>query len=612
MVVLMVTLYLRVSMRRPNGFSANLGLLKSGLAGALALAMIVACSDSTSPVQGPDGVIRVRVNSVGPEYSDAEKDAMDAAADLSASSFMSIGMSPISRNLMASASAALSSAGCGSGSEFTGYVKSRAVFAPEQIPVYAPFPVKEDGFMPDMPIGFSFSFYGKSYDRVNIYSNGLLVFGPAPSLTDGFPTAGILPSGLNPNNVIAFAWTDWSPGVVQDGIRYETRGAAPKRKYIVQFNDVPEFASGQALGSVKSTSGRVTVQVVLSEGSNDITVYTKSMSLTNSKHKYTQGIENGDGTDAKLDSILIPNNNLLVPRRAVFFPGINLTEDAVQFSLIPSAKDEQAPSIAAPADVSKGNDPGLASAVVAVGSPVASDNCSEAKVSSVRSDGAALDAPYPVGHTTITWTATDAAGNKASATQTVEVLDIEAPVFAPSAQSALRVNATSPAGAVVSFGVNVTDNVGVVSQSCEPASGSVFSAGNHEVTCSASDAAGNIGYKSFPVIVVSARQQMESLMDILRGLPNGTAQPLINQLRSAYSQQGNECKKMDDFMHLLSKKESNIESDMISITSAATDIIGALGCEVTASESAPAPSAPAPSAPAPRPANPSGKKVLNQ
>src|SRR5215210_5307184 len=289
MVVFMVTLYLRVSMRRSTGFSANYSLLKSGLAGALLLAAIVACSDTQSPTEGANGVIRVRVNSVGPELSDAEKEAMAVPADESESALMSARMAPLSSNLLASASAALSSA-CGGGSEFTGYVKSKVAFLPEATPTYAPFPIFDDKWLPDMPIGFSFSFYGKTYDKLNIYSNGLVVFGPAPASSDGFPTGGMIAAVANPNSAISFAWSDWSPQLVQDGIRYETRGSAPNRKYILQFVDVPEFASGQTSTNIKSTSGRVTVQLVLSEGSNDITIYTSKMSLTNSSHRYTQGI----------------------------------------------------------------------------------------------------------------------------------------------------------------------------------------------------------------------------------------------------------------------------------------------------------------------------------
>lgn len=594
-------------MRRSTGFSTYFSLLKSGSAAALALATIVSCSDSTSPTEGLDGVIRIKVASVGVDVPDSLKQALSAefAGNLMSASIMSA-----SPSLPAVASLTSSSCSVGGSGAFAGYMESRVEFNPEQIPSIAPFPLKADGYIPDsfVPLGFNFSFHGKTYDKVNVYSNGFLLFGSPPPLpADGYFKGGMIPAGGNPNNIIALAWTDWSPELVPDGIRFETRGTAPNRKFILQFNNVPEYASTSKVGAIKPGVGYLMAQVVLYEGSNDIVLYTNTMNLTNSSNRFTQGIENGDGTLAMYDSIQNPNTGVWSPRVAKFFTGIRLTNDAVKFSLA-SSKDEQVPSITAPSNVSgKGNDPGLASAMVAVGTPVASDNCGDVNVTSARSDGAAIDAPYPVGLTTITWTATDAAGNTASATQTVEVLDIEPPVydagvFALSAQSALRVNATSPAGAFVTFDLNPTDNVGVVSESCEPASGTVFSAGNHDVVCSAKDAAGNTGYKSFSVFVVNAQLQMEDLMTILRRLPNGTAQPLINQLKSASRGRGNECKKMDDFMHLLSVKASEIgEEDMAAITSAAQDIIGALGCAASASDGGAAPESPTHKTPAPSP-----------
>jgi len=588
MVVFMVTLYLRVSMRRSIGFSAKLSLLKSGLAGALVLATIVACYDNGSPTGATNGVIRVRVNAIGEALSDSAKEAMALAESESASAFLSVPMAPISRNVLASASAALSSASCGgSGGEFLGYAKSKVAFVPEQVPVYAPFPYLEDQVIPNMPIGFNFSFYGQTHTTVNIYTNGFLQFGPAPSATsNGFPNGLVIPSALSPNNVLALAWSDLSPHLVQDGIRYETRGAAPNRKYIVQFLDVPEFASGQTSTALKANWGSVMVQVVLSEGSNDITIYTKKMSLMNSNHKYTQGIENAGGTEALFDIIQNPTTLVWSNRVAKFFSKISLTDDAVLFSPIASAatKDLEAPSIAAPANVIQGNDPGLASAVVAVASPVASDNCSPVTLSSVRSDGAVLNAPYPVGVTTITWTAKDEALNSSSASQTITVEDREAPVFGPSAQSFaqsfITVNATSPSGAVVNYSVNVTDNVKVTSLSCEPASGSVFSAGSHDVSCTASDAAGNSSSMSFSVMVIGAREQIEILMHDVAELPlkNGAANPLINQLRAALNESGNECKKVSDFIDMVSKKVTNA-SDAAELIESAYDIMRALGCE---------------------------------
>lgn len=94
-----------------------------------------------------------------------------------------------------------------------------------------------------------------------------------------------------------------------------------------------------------------------------------------------------------------------------------------------TVEDHEAPVITCPANVTQGNDPGTCSATVNPGSPTASDNCGSTTVTGTRSDGQALDAPYPKGTTTITWTATDSSGNHSSCTQTITVVDNEAPTF---------------------------------------------------------------------------------------------------------------------------------------------------------------------------------------
>ncbi len=569
-------------MRRSTLFVASLSPLKAAFAGALALAMMVACSDSTSPVKGvQDGLSFI--NMVVPDSLKQALSAQDAANSFVQGSSTNLlsGSAHLSASVLATPAAPAALAACGGGgSGFAGYTESRFTFdSLEAVPskVVPRDSIKDDGITL-IPVGFSFSFYGNTYDKVNVYSNGFVTFGVPDISADGFYRGGVIPSSSKPNNLIAFAWMDWSPQAVADGIRYETRGTAPNRKFILQFTDVPEYHS----------TGRLTSQLVLSEGSNDITVYTTKMTISNSGNRYTQGIENADGTNALYDSIQVALTGQWVPRRSTFFSGISLTNDAIRFSLV-SVKDVEKPSITAPESITQGNDPGLATAVVAVGSPVASDNCGDVKISSVRSDGAAIDAPYPVGITTITWTATDAAGNSSSATQTVTVLDVEAPVFVeaptfgPTASSDLRVNATSPSGAVVTFGVNVTDNVKVTSLKCDPASGSTFPVGTTNAVCIASDAAGNTSSKSFTVVVVGAKEQIALLTAMIReelNLTNGTALPLINQLNSAASDGGNSCQKMTVFLNLLSKKSSTISTqDMDMMIAAATDIMGALGCD---------------------------------
>lgn len=540
---------------------------------------------------GSDGVIRVKVNTVEIVIPDSVKQAQ--AAQVGATSMVPIGPSMTVLSSPVSSVATVAAPSCGSGGGFAGYTKSQVPFAPEAIPNIAPYPLNDDGFIPDknVPLGFSFSFEGNTYDKVNVYMNGFLLFGPAPSLTAGYPDAQSIAATSNPNNILALAWTDWSPQLVPDGIRYETRGTAPNRRFILQFTNVPEYYSASKVGAIVAGAGRLMSQVVLSEGSNDITIYTNTMTVTNSKHFVTQGIENALGTAATYDSVLNVVTGIRSQRVRNFF---NLQNDAVRFSLI-QTKDEEKPTITAPDNITTGNDPGLASAVVAVSSPVASDNCQGVKVSSVRSDGAAIDAPYPVGVTTITWTATDAAGNAVSVTQTITVLDIEAPVFGPSAQSVLMVNATSPSGAVVDYQFTVTDNVAVTSLTCtigilgatSKPSGSTFPIGSWPVTCTASDAAGNRKSLSFDVTVLDAQAQMENLIQYILdlGMSDGTTNPLVNQLQAAFGSSVSDnhvaCVKMNDFIGMVSKKGREIPFGSSGyMTTEATRMIAVLGCSM--------------------------------
>ena len=109
--------------------------------------------------------------------------------------------------------------------------------------------------------------------------------------------------------------------------------------------------------------------------------------------------------------------------------------------------------------------------------------------------GPASGTVFPLGTTTVTCTASDTAGNTGENSFEVMVRDTTAPtVTAPGAQEA---EATSGAGAVVTFDTSASDVVdGEVSTTCVPASGSTFALGSVEVVCSATDAAGNTGYAS--------------------------------------------------------------------------------------------------------------------
>ncbi len=150
------------------------------------------------------------------------------------------------------------------------------------------------------------------------------------------------------------------------------------------------------------------------------------------------------------------------------------------------------PTITAPATVLVNANGGSCAATnVALGTPVTADNCT---VVSVTNNA---PASYPVGNTIVTWTATDASGLTATATQTVTVADIQAPVVtAPSniitTADAGVCNATRAVGAATAAdNCGVGTPVGVRSDAL--ALTAPYPEGTTTITWSATDIHGNAG-----------------------------------------------------------------------------------------------------------------------
>ena len=115
------------------------------------------------------------------------------------------------------------------------------------------------------------------------------------------------------------------------------------------------------------------------------------------------------------------------------------------------------------------------------------------------------DAPssFPVGTTTVTWTAIDPNDNASTCTQEITVMDLTPPVLV--CPEAVFATCEGSGGTVVTFETSASDNCeGVVEIVCDPPSGSTFanpSGGSTTVTCTATDAAGNTATCSFEVFV---------------------------------------------------------------------------------------------------------------
>ncbi len=123
--------------------------------------------------------------------------------------------------------------------------------------------------------------------------------------------------------------------------------------------------------------------------------------------------------------------------------------------------DNEKPTVTCPGDLGGTAPASAGSMTLDPGTATASDNCSGVTVAGSRSDGKALAEPYPVGATTIAWTATDASGNTATCAQIVTVIAANrAPVASDQAvttdedtASAVLLAASDPDGDSLTFAV---------------------------------------------------------------------------------------------------------------------------------------------------------------
>lgn len=116
-----------------------------------------------------------------------------------------------------------------------------------------------------------------------------------------------------------------------------------------------------------------------------------------------------------------------------------------------------------------------------------------------------------------------------------EVVQIDTTAPLISVPGAIFADATSPAGAMVTYVVSVTDDHDPFpSVTCEPASGSVFSLLQTTVHCTASDATGNVSHAAFDVIVKDAYGQLQDAIELVEASNlGGLGTSLIAKLQRA-------------------------------------------------------------------------------
>ena len=148
-------------------------------------------------------------------------------------------------------------------------------------------------------------------------------------------------------------------------------------------------------------------------------------------------------------------------------------------------RDTTPPAITVPSGASFNATGNLTKLTVAdYGSAFATDTVDPAPA--VTSDAPSF---FPVGNTTITWTATDASGNSANATQVVTATDTTPPVVTPPAD--VSANATGILTAVPSLGMASATDAADGSPVITNDAPGMFPIGNTTVTWNATDSSGN-------------------------------------------------------------------------------------------------------------------------
>jgi alpha-D-ribose 1-methylphosphonate 5-triphosphate synthase subunit PhnG len=261
----------------------------------------------------------------------------------------------------------------------------------------------------------------------------------------------------------------------------------------------------------------------------------------------------------------------------------------VQFTL--TVNDTTAPVISCPASITRSNDAGQCSATVNPGMATATDNCDNAPtVNGTRSDNQPLNAPYPKGTTTITWTATDASGNHSSCAQTITVKDTEPPAI--SCPASLTLEPTCASGAVATYATPVgTDNCpgAITTRTTGGASGSVFPIGTTTVTYLVTDASTNTASCSFTVTVKTPQatvQDMINAVNAVSSLSGTQKQGLSSKLQAALDaiNQGKTnvaCNKLSDFISQVSAYISNgtlTSAQGQPLINSATHVRNTIGC----------------------------------
>ena len=165
----------------------------------------------------------------------------------------------------------------------------------------------DDTWSDVIDIGFNFCYFGNSFNKVVVGSNGEITFNQAfANQPENWPINQVLPNLTeHPGNTICGAYRDYNPlpgGV----IRTYSAGVAPCRRFVIYWSNVTLFSCATPLSSF---------QIVLFESTNRIRVniVNSTACLPHNNGRGLVGIQNGAGNIA----VAPATRNVLTPWTAI-------------------------------------------------------------------------------------------------------------------------------------------------------------------------------------------------------------------------------------------------------------------------------------------------------
>ena len=254
----------------------------------------------------------------------------------------------------------------------------------------------------------------------------------------------------------------------------------------------PSIVTHPSVPSLLCSTGSLTLTAKASSGGNTTVHWQRNgVDIPNTSTAYTSD------ADATYTFTTTQNDNG-ASYRAVFTSAC-VAEAATNAATL--VLDNIPPQITCPPPLSTNTDLGVCGAVVAYPTPTATDNCS---ATVARTSGLASSVAFPVGTSSVVFTATDASNNTSTCSFTVTVIDNENPVIVFPCPTPLSKNTDlGICGAVVTFATpTAADNCSpTVARTSGLASGATFPVGTSTVVFTASDPSGNTESCSFSVTV---------------------------------------------------------------------------------------------------------------